>query len=127
MALSAKDLINKRQLIEDKKESQIEIEVPETGAFLFRLPTINDYQDAQAKAKNRTDDDTMPNKYLIYTCCIEPALNDKDLQDAYECKEPIDIIDKLFMIGEVSSIAQILVDKAGFNNDYKTVVKKAKN
>ena len=63
----------------------------------------------------------------IYSCCVEPALNDKELQDAYECKEPIDIVDKLFMIGEITSIAQILVDNAGFKDDYKTVVKKAKN
>lgn len=126
MAISAKDLINKRQLIEDKKEAQVEIEVPDVGAFLFRLPTINDYQDAKAKAKNRKDEG-MENKYLIYACCLEPALNNKELQDAYECKEPIEIVDKLFMIGEITSIAQILVDKAGFNNDYKTVVKKAKN
>lgn len=126
MAVSAKDLINNRKLIEDKKEAQIEIEVPDVGAFLFRLPTINDYQDAQAKAKNRQNE-AMENKYLIYTCCVEPGLNNKELQDAYECKEPIDIVDKLFMIGEITSIAQILVDNAGFNNDYKTVVKKAKN
>lgn len=126
MAVSAKDLINNRKLIEERKDDQIEIEVPDVGAFLFRLPTINDYQDAQAKAKNRQNE-AMENKYLIYTCCVEPGLNNKELQDAYECKEPIDIVDKLFMIGEITSIAQILVDNAGFNNDYKTVVKKAKN
>lgn len=126
MAVSAKDLINNRKLIEERKDDQIEIEVPDVGAFLFRLPTINDYQDAQAKAKNRQNE-AMENKYLIYTCCVEPGLNNKELQDAYECKEPIDIVDKLFMIGEIASIAQILVDNAGFNNDYKTVVKKAKN
>jgi len=127
MAVSAKDLINNRKLIEDRKDDQVEIEVPDVGAFIFRLPTINDYQDAEAKAKNRSDDPTISNKHLIYTCCVEPALNDKELQDAYECNEPIDIVEKLFMIGEITSIAQILVDQAGFNNDYKTVVKKAKN
>lgn len=126
MAISAKDLINNRKLIEERKDDQIEIKVPEVGTFLFRLPTINDYQDAKAKAKNRPDE-FMENKYLIYTCCAEPALNDKELQDAYECKEPIDIVDKLFKFGEITSIAQILVDMAGFNDDYKTVVKKAKN
>lgn len=126
MAISAKDLINKKQLIEDKKESQLEIEVPDVGTFLFRLPTINDYQDAQAKAKNRPDE-AMENKYLIYTCCVEPALNDKELQDEFGCKEPIDIVDKLFMIGEISNIARILVEQAGFGDDYMRVVKKAKN
>ena len=53
MAISAKDLINNRKLIEDRKDDQVEIEVPNVGTFLFRLPTINDSQDAQAKAKNR--------------------------------------------------------------------------
>ena len=72
MAISAKDLINNRKLIEDRKDDQVEIEVPNVGTFLFRLPTINDSQDAQAKAKNRPGE-LMENKYLIYSCCVEPA------------------------------------------------------
>lgn len=126
MATSAKDLINKRQLIADRKDKQVEITVPDVGTFLFRLPTLNDYQDAEAKAKKRPDQG-IENKYLIYTCCLEPNLGDKELQDAFDCKEPMDIVDELFMIGDISNIAKVLVEQAGFGKDYLDVVAKAKN
>ena len=126
MAISAKDLIKKKQLIEDKKDKQIEIEVPETGTFLFRIPTLLDYEDAEAYGKKR-DNGYEENKFLLHSCCLEPNLKDPELLEAFEVKNPIDIVDKLFMVGEVSSIATTLVQKAGFDKDSYKVVEKAKN
>lgn len=126
MAISAKDLIKKKQLIEDKKDKQIEIEVPETGTFLFRIPTLMDYEDAEAYGKKR-DNGYEENKFLLHSCCLEPNLKDPELLEAFEVKNPIDIVDKLFMVGEVSSIATTLVQKAGFDKDSYKVVEKAKN
>ena len=126
MAISAKDLIKKKKIIEDKKDKQIEIVVPETGTFLFRVPTLLDYEDAEAYGKKR-DNGYEENKFLIHACCLEPNLKDSELLEAYGVKNPIDIVDKLFMVGEVSSIATTLVQKAGFDKDSYKVVEKAKN
>ena len=126
MAISAKDLIEKKKLIEDKKDKQIEIEVPETGTFLFRVPNLVDYEDATAYGKKR-DNGYEENKFLVHSCCLEPNLKDSELVEAYGVKSPIDIVDKIFMVGEVSTIATTLIQKAGFDKDSYKVVEKAKN
>ena len=126
MAISAKDLIKKKKIIEEKKDKQIQIEVPETGTFLFRIPNMLDYEDAEAYGKKR-DNGYEENKFLIHACCLEPNLKDSELLEAYGVKNPIDIVDKLFMVGEVSSIATTLVKKAGFDKEAYKVVEKAKN
>ena len=127
MAISAKDLIKKKKIIEDKKDKQVEIEVPETGTFLFRIPNMLDYEDSEAYGKNRKQKGYESNKYLIHACCLEPNLKEPELLEAYEVKNPIDIVDKIFMVGEVSTIATTLVQKAGFDKDSYKVVEKAKN
>lgn len=126
MALNAKELIKKRDLINQKKNKEIEIEVPDTGTFLFRLPTLEDYEDSEAYAKSRKKQ-ILANNYLIHACCIEPNLRDEELLKEFECKEPVEIVDKIFMIGEITSIADTLVKKAGFDKDNIEVVDKIKN
>lgn len=125
MALNAKELIKKRDLINQKKNKEIEI-VLDIGTFLFRLPTLDDYEDSEEYAKRRKKQ-ILANNYLIYTCCIEPNLRDEELLKEFECKEPVEIVDKIFVIGEITSIADTLVKKAGFDKDNIEVVDKIKN
>ena len=126
MALNAKELIKKRNLIEQKKNKEIEIEVPDTGTFLFRLPTISDWEDAEAYSKSRKSP-ALANNYLIHACCVEPNLRDEELLKEFEVKDPIDIVEKVLLVGEIPAIAEILVDKAGFQKDSMKVVEKLKN
>lgn len=125
--LTAKELIAKKGLIEDKKNKKIEIEVPDVGTFSFRLPNMLDYEDAEAYGKNRDNSGYEQNKYLLYACCLEPNLKDEELLKGFEVTAGIDLIDKLLMVGEVSTIAQILVKKAGFDKEAFKVVEKLKN
>lgn len=127
MAISAKDLIKNKKLIEDKKDKRIEIKVPKTGTFLFRIPSLIDYEDATAYGENREQSGFEENKYLIHTCCLEPNLSDSELLEAYGVKNAVDIVSEIFMVGEISSIATTLVKKAGFDKDSYKVVEKAKN
>ena len=69
----------------------------------------------------------MANNYLVHACCIEPNLRDAELLKEFECKEPVEIVNKIFMIGEITSIADTLVKKAGFDKDNIEVVDKIKN
>ncbi|MCW6678158.1 hypothetical protein NH286_03190 [Anaerococcus sp. NML200574] len=125
--LSAKELLAKKNIIEDKKNKKIEIEVPDIGTFTFRLPSIADYEDAQAYGKNRDNPGYEQNKYLIYACCLDPKLDDEELMKGFEVKAAVDLIDKLMLVGEVSSIATILVEKAGFDKEALKVVEEVKN
>lgn len=126
MVLNAKELIKKRDLINQKKNKEIQIKVPDTGTFLFRLPTMEDYEDSEAYAKSRKKQ-TLANNYLLHACCLEPNLRDEELLKAYGCKDPVDIVDKILLVGEITSIADTLVKKAGFDKENILVVDKIKN
>lgn len=124
--MNAKDLIQKRNIIEDKKNKQLEVEVPDVGTFLFRLPTLEDVEDADAYEKSQKRP-SLSNNYLVYSCCLSPDLKDKDLQEAYKCKDPVDIVSKVLMFGEVLSISDLLMKKAGIDKDSQMAVKELKN
>lgn len=53
-------------------------------------------------------------EYLVYNIVIEPNLKDAQLQKAFGCVEPMDIVHKIFEPGEISSIAQSGLDLAGY-------------
>lgn len=126
MAISAKDLIAKKGLLEEEKEKIVSIDVEGVGSFDFRIPTMEDYTDATAKAKKRPNKG-IEDKWLVFACCVSPDLSDPELQKAYDCKEPLEIVDKIFLIGVVSKIAQELVRQAGFSDEYVQVVDETKN
>ena len=65
------------------------------------------------------DDSYAGDKYLVYNSIVSPNLKDTALQEAFECVAPDEIIDKIFKIGEISTIAKIAIDLAGFNNKTK--------
>lgn len=120
--LSAKALIEKRKLIEEKKRKEFLIEVQDLGVFKFRTPDLFDIIDSQAFKDGKNADE-----YIVYNCAIEPSLKNKELQEAFECHEPFDIVDKLFLPGEKQRIASLLSDAAGYKEDVAKVVEEVKN
>lgn len=124
--MNAKELIKKRQLIEDNKNKEFGIEVPDLGTFIFRIPTLEDYEDAEAYSKSRKNQ-MLANNYLVHACCVEPNLRDEELLKEFECKDPIDIIEKIFLFGQITNIADILVKKAGYDKENMKIVDKIKN
>lgn len=128
MALTAKDLIKNKEIIKDRKNDKIEIEVDGYDKpFLFSIPDVDVYDDAQAYAKTRGD--RAGDKYIIVECCVEPNLRDPELLAAYEVKEATDLIDELFRFGDVASIIQTLLKFSGFKDEKEVnaSIKKAKN
>lgn len=120
--LSAKELIKKRKLIEEKKRKEFIIEINDMGQFKFRTPDMFDVIDSQAFKGGGHEEE-----YMIYTCMVEPNLRNAELQEAYECHEPFDIVDALFLPGEKQAIAQLLLDQAGYKDDIAKVVSEVKN
>lgn len=59
---------------------------------------------------------------LIYDSVIEPNLRDKDLQQAYGCAVPSDIVPLLFKTGEIGSIASAIMRCAGYGTSIETKV-----
>ena len=110
-------LRRKEQMIESKKvkktqdlyiksiDATITIEEP-TGAL------CRDANDMEAGEGD---------KYLCYECIIEPNLKSKEVQDAFDCAVPMDVVDIIFAPGEIPQIAIECMKLAGYMGGVEAV------
>lgn len=105
MAVSVNELIAKREELACRKKQKMTIQTS-LGEVVAKKPTTFLLTEAMGLEENN-------DAYLVYNCVIEPNLKDKSLQEAYDCHEPMDIVNKLFDIGEVRAISSILVESVG--------------
>lgn len=117
--LTAKALIEKRELLKQRKNEQVRIEVKDIGEFIFKIPDFFDVEDAKASSNS--------DAFLVYACSIEPCLRSKEIQDSFGVNSPLDVVNEIFMTGEVSSIATILLNRSGYSSDTIKVIDKVKN
>lgn len=122
MAISISELIAKRGDIKAAKAALYDLETS-VGTITCRIPS------ADIVAESWDMQDTSDgNKNLVFHCCVEPNLRDKDLLEAYGCAEPFDIVTEIFQAGEVAKIAGHLLKLAGFNGNVTSKLhKKIKN
>ncbi|MCI7064325.1 MAG: hypothetical protein MR947_06995 [Mitsuokella jalaludinii] len=110
MAVSIEDLINKKEEIQKNKKREYDLETS-IGTITVKIPT----RSLVMEARKLEDDDADP--YLLYNTIIEPNLTDPKLQKAYGCGEPTDIINALFLPGEVPALSNKVARLAGFGKD----------
>jgi len=55
-------------------------------------------------------------RFLLYNCIVEPNVKDKQLQAAFQCGEPMDIIQALFTQSEIRALAMAALDLAGYGD-----------
>lgn len=96
--------------------SDIVIEVPSKDLC---MDTIDMTKDEEQSRK--------ADSYLVYTIMREPNLKDPELQKAYECQEPTDIVEKIFTLGEMTDIVNVAFDAAGLSRGSVSVVNELKN
>ena len=111
MAITIAELIKKRSDIQAKKEALYDLETS-VGTITCRVPSADIVADSW-DMQNTSDG----NKNLVFECCVEPNLHDRELQEAYNCVEPFDIVTEIFQAGEVAKIAGHLLKLAGFNSN----------
>lgn len=99
----------------ERLDAIVTIEIPDTQLCMDALSAKDD--DTGAKS----DD------YLVYTIMQEPNLKDAELQKAYECDEPTDILEMIFTRGEIADIASFALDAAGFKRGTVKAVETLKN
>lgn len=136
--ISVEELIKNKVKIEKSGDKEINttLNVPSIGGKVKLTFTRNDIHDFHDASKNI--DRNLPNEELetlltevghnlVYTVVSEPNLKSKELQDAYECKAPIDIVGKIFEEGEIADIIDFAIEKAGFRNGKVVEVADLKN
>lgn len=105
MSVSINELIAKREEIKARKSQKLTIQTS-IGEVVAKKPTTLLMTEALG-----LDGDN--DEYIVYNCLVEPNLKDKDLQQAYDCSEPMDIVGKLFEFGEIKAISDVLIKSVG--------------
>ncbi len=91
------------------------------GTVTISKPTRNQVADAFKMESNEAD------AYLVYECMKEPSLKSKNLQEAYGCVEPLEIVDKIFEPGELANIAKIALEFSGYTDNSVKDIETIKN
>lgn len=124
--LTLTDLLEKKEQIQPKQNVTQEILVDRLGATVtIRRAERSLVLDTMDIAKNDEGEDKS-DEYFVYNIMTEPNLKDKELQKAYGCVEPTDIVSKIFEFGEISSIAAAGMKLSGYSKGI-TLVKDLKN
>ena len=103
-------LKRKEQMLESKKTKKtIDLYVKSIDATV----TIKEPDGALCRDANDMDAG-VGDKYLCYECITEPNLKSKEVQDAFGCTEPMDVVDIIFEPGEIPQIAIEWMKLAGY-------------
>lgn len=108
-------LRRKEQMLEDKKK-------PKAATLYVKSldGTIQIESPTSALAREAQDMENGDN-YMVYSCVTEPPLKSKELQEAFGCVEPMEIVEKIFEPGEIPQIAIECLKLAGYVDGVKAV------
>ena len=105
----------KEQMLESKKKPKTATLYIKSlgGTITIESPTADLARDVQ--------DMDNGDAYMVYSCVTEPCLKSKELQTAFECVEPMEIVEKIFEPGEIPQIAVECLKLAGYVDGVKAV------
>jgi hypothetical protein len=108
-------LRRKEQMLESKKTPKTaELFVKSLGGTItVEAPSASLARDAQEMDNGDC--------YLVYQCVTEPCLKSKELQGGFGCVEPMDIVGKIFDVGEIPQISVECLKLAGYVDGVKLV------
>ena len=113
--LTIAELIDKKEMFFGKKKTTKEIYVEQLDATItIEKPDRSLILESLELEKGQDD-------FLIYNCIVEPNLKDAELQKAYGCVEPTDIVEKIFDLGSIKGIAEQALKMAGFESKVAVV------
>jgi hypothetical protein len=119
--LTLTDLMKEKEKYQVKDDVTEEVYIPRLDANVtIRKPE----RSLCIETIQMTQDDNLVDQadpYLVYNIMVEPNLKDKELQKAYGCVEPTDIVGKIFETGEIPNIAQVGLELAGYDKGIKRV------
>lgn len=110
-------LRRKEQMLESKKvKKTLDLYVKSLDAVI----TISEPDGALCRDANDMEAGE-GDKYLCYECIIEPNLKSKEVQDAFGCTVPMDVVDIIFAPGEIPQIAIECMKLAGYMGGVEAV------
>lgn len=126
--LTIKDLINEKEkyIRNQDEKKELDIYLDQLGATVTIVEPENSMVIESVEIGRDEEQESNGDDFLVYNVMKEPNLKDAELQKAYGCVEPTDIVHKLFSPGTISGIATQAMDLAGYS-DKVTRVDKLKN
>lgn len=119
MTKQEKKKLTLTELIKEKEKYQVKSGVKK-DLYLDQLDaTITILQPERSVVMDAIE--SQSDEYMVYDIVIEPNLKDAELQKAYGCVEPIDIVSKIFNPGTIKGIAQEGLKLAGYESNVKAV------
>lgn len=126
MFISAKELMQRKGVIEERKAQTLDVTIKGLGEWRFRVPSASEIMDAQMFAKSHKSAEESGDTFLLYNQCEMPDLHDAQLQNAYGV-HGCAIVHKLLLAGEVEALARALMQKAGYNGGTVDIIEKGAN
>lgn len=116
--LTLAELIRRKEQVLDAKRVKPtkELYIPSLDATItIEAPTAATARDANSMADGEGD------VYLCYQCIKEPDFKAPELAAEYGCAQPMDIISKVFLPGEIPQISIECMRLAGYGNGVKEI------
>lgn len=125
--LTVKDLLDRKEQLKGRKkrratlyveslDGEIEIEEPSHAI------TLESLEMAQSGGESDRAD-----KHVVYHCVVQPNLRDPELQKAFGCAEPVDIVELIFRPGEIAAISGHALQLAGYGQGVRKIDDQVKN
>lgn len=121
--LKLEDLINKAG--EKKGDKYVEIYIKRLDATIKAKEPDNTLilESIDILKENAHESDL----HLVYNSIIEPNIKDSTLHNAYNVSRPVEILDKIFSLGEISNISKTLLKNSGYEDNSVKLVEDIKN
>lgn len=114
--LSVEELLKSKKIIEDRSKNTIIIDIAELGAFEFRCPSSSEVAESVE----------ISDAYLVSICTVSPDITNESLLKGFECSNGEQLIEKIFLPGQIKNIATEIMKLAGYSNELE-VIKNIKN
>lgn len=128
MVMTAKELLEKKKVLIDRKHATVDVNIYDVGVWRFAVPTGSDIVDSVTYAENHKRECRNDELALVYFQLVEPNLKDEELVKSLaadlgrEANPGPWIVDALLLSGEVKRVSEILLKKAGYGNSAEAVV-----
>ncbi|MGE7838007.1 phage tail assembly chaperone [Viridibacillus arvi] len=119
--LTITELIDKKEQYVLKQDVKKELYLEQLDATLTIIKPERELVIDTIEKGSDENFDGNSDEFFVYNIVVEPNLKDPELQKAYGCVDPTEIVSKIFDVGTVAGIAQAGMDLAGFSSKVEAV------
>lgn len=90
----------------------------------FRAATLEELREIEEQAN---EDVSEVVRWTVYKLVTDPPLNNQELREAYNVARPVEVVDKIFLGGELTILYSAIKELSGIDDDNKVIIDEIKN